>query len=100
MHVALEGLRIEADHVLFERLGLSDDLAIRSQRETRSVEDKAVIAADLVHHCDWDAVVFCDCRQHVTAQLSLVQRKRRSRDVQQELPAGANEVFYRIDTVE
>ena len=100
MNVALQGLGIEADHVLFERLGLRDDLAVGAEREAGAVEDQAVVAANLVHHGDRHAVMLRDRRQHVLPKFALAQIEGRRRDVQQNLPAGSNQVLHRIDAIQ
>ena len=100
MNIPGKRLRIEADHVFFERLGLRDDLPVGTEREARSVEHQAIVATNLVHHGNRNAIMPGDSRQHVLAKFALAQVERRSRDVQQNLPARPDEVLHRIDAVE
>src|SRR4029077_20574749 len=47
-----QGLRVEEDKVFFERASLSDDLPFPIQDQAGAVEDKAVVASNLIDQHD------------------------------------------------
>ena len=75
-------------------------LPVGTKGEAGSVEDKAVVATNLVHHGDGNAVVASDRGKHVAAKFALAAGEGRGRNIQQDLAACADQVFDRIDAVE
>ena len=48
---------VEADHVLCKRVGLREEFAVGPEGKAGAVKYEAVVAANLVHHGDGNAVV-------------------------------------------
>src|SRR5271165_548768 len=100
MNVSGECFSIKADHVFGKRSGLSEELAVGVKGKAGAVEDQAIVPADLIHHGDRHAVMPSNSGEHLAAKLTLAERERRGRDIQQDFAARANEVFDRIDAVQ
>ena len=77
-----------------------DDLAGGVEREAGAVEHQVVLPADLVDEHQRAAPAARGRRQHARAQVALLDRERRRRDVDDDLGAGAHQRLDRIGAVE
>src|SRR5256884_4759740 len=100
MDVAFSGCRIENNQVLLKSFGLRGHLALRRQGDARAVENQAVVASHLIHVNDWPFVCQRDGAQHLETQRTLVERVRRTRDVQQHRTSLPDNLADRIALVQ
>ena len=70
--VTLAGNGVEEDQIFFEGFGAGGDAAVGHEGHAGAIENQAVIAADLIHVHDRDAIFPGDVLQHVVAQRALV----------------------------
>ena len=80
-------LGVEYRHVLFERLARRDDLALGRYAEAAAVEDKLVVAADLVYKRDRYAVLARAEREHLPPQRLLAETVGARGEVEDDLAA-------------
>src|SRR5437667_377111 len=92
--------RVENHEVLFERFGARAQLASRVERHAGAVEHQLVVSAHLVDVDDGDLALDGDGFEHIVTQPDFSARKRRGRDIQQQLRAGANGFLHRVARVE
>src|SRR5256884_5366944 len=100
MDVAFSGCRIENNQVLLKSFGLRGHLALRRQGDARAVENQAVVASHLIHVNDWPFVCQRDGAQHLETQRTLVERVRRTREVQQHRTSLPDNLADRIALVQ
>ena len=82
MQIALQGFGIKQHKIFFERLRLRQDSSIGSDHDAGAVEDQAVVASHLIAHDDRYSEISGNSLQHLFAGFTLVNRERRSGDVQ------------------
>ena len=96
MEIAREGFRLEADQVFFKGTTLRDDFSFGVENDAGSVEDQAVVAADLIHHRNRNLVLARDRGQHVAAHFAFADPERRRGNVQNNVAARA---YQRVDRI-
>jgi hypothetical protein len=99
MHIAGHRSGVHENEILLERACLGNHLSLRIQRQTRTIEYKTVIAADLIDKNNGNAMLTRNGRQHRLPKRGLAHMKRRSRDIDNQPPSGAHKVLNRVRTI-
>src|SRR5690242_11556423 len=97
VEVAGQSLGIEHHQILFKRFRLCQHTPVGADYQTRSIEDQAVVTANLIAHDYRNFEICSDGLQHLQPNFPFVYCEWRSRDIDDEIAPGADQLFYRID---
>src|SRR6266851_5400271 len=100
VNVAFPRGRIKQDQILPERQGLRGYAPIGGYRHARAVKNQIVVAAKLIDVHHGELLLHGDSPQHLNAQVSLVNRVRRSGNIQQDAGSLLAQFHHRVALVQ
>ena len=83
-----------------ERLSARYDFTGPVEHNAGAIEDQAVIATDLVHHHNRNAIIAGNGSEHLAAELALAYPEGRRRDIQNKVASSFDQLVHRIKPVE
>src|SRR6266571_3416512 len=86
--------------MLLERRSAKDRFSFAVDDNRRAIEKKLVVAADLIHVNERNAISPCDLGEKLVSRFALAGVERRGRDVEENLSALARELVDRIVAIE
>src|SRR4029077_10571696 len=90
---------IKENEISPEQKPLARVFAVRRESHTRAIKDQAVVAADLIDIHHGTPLIHRDGAQHLETQRALVNRVRRSRDIQQQGSSLPDQLGHGITVV-
>src|SRR6266487_1768738 len=84
------------NQIFLEGEGLRGDIALRREGNAGAVENKAIVAAHLIHVNDWAVMIDGNRAQHFQAQGTLVEGVGRGGHVQQHRSSLLNDFRHRV----